>query len=77
MSKYIAKLNGDRTDVSARNLYELQTRLCEELQVSSTLLTYHLLRGAVLNNTKMRAHELLTHLGILEIQRVYKRQTAI
>ncbi len=72
MSKYIATLTNERGDVNARNLFELQTALCAKLDVPPTVLSYHFLRTAALENVKERKQCILECLGIKSIRKTYK-----
>jgi hypothetical protein len=73
MSKYIATLSNNRGDVHARNLFELQSTLCAQLNVPNDILTYTFLREAALGTLKGRRLYVLKCSGIEEVRKVYKR----
>lgn len=72
MQKYIVKLiTGE--EVFARNLFEMQTTLCNKLNVSSNILTYSLLRSAALGRVKDRGNLILKSLQIASVDKKYKK----
>lgn len=72
MAKYIAKLVSGE-EVAARNLFELQTTLCQRLSISDNILTYSLLRKAALGQIKDRGLLILKSLNISSVGKAYKK----
>lgn len=73
MAKYIATLTENRGEVHARNLFELQTTLCAQLNVPKDIFTYSFLREAALGTLKGRRLFVLKCSGIESVSKLYSK----